>query len=120
LTFDADGNLWITDFGGNFVAELAAEDLDGDGEATVVAESSIVLSVSALLNRPAFDDEGGLWISHSAGRVVRIAPADLQVSTGAGDPTAPDVVLSGEGIGNTANVAFFPAPAGLPLYHSLP
>ncbi len=120
LTFDTSGNLWVTDFGGNFVAQLAASDLADGGERSVVSASSLVLSVSALLNRPAFDGEGGLWISYAAGRVARIAPADLLVNTTAGDPTLPEVILSGAGIGNTANVAFFPAPSGLPLYHAWP
>lgn len=120
LTFDTSGNLWVTDFGGNFVAQIAATDLADDGERSVVSASSLVLPVSALLNRPAFDGEGGLWISYAAGRVARIAPADLLVDTTAGDPTLPEVILSGAGIGNTANVVFFPAPSGLPLYHAWP
>ena len=120
LTFDESGNLWVTDFGGNFIAQLPAADLADGGERIVVSASSLTLSVSALLNRPAFDGEGGLWISYSAGRIARVAPADLLVSTGAGDPTTPEVILSGPGIGNTANVAFFPAPSGLPLYHAWP
>jgi streptogramin lyase len=120
LTFDADGNLWCTDFGGNFVARIGSSDLDTTSDATVVAEVSLVLSISALLNRPAFDDAGGLWISYSAGRVARIAPAALEISTGAGDPTVPDRILEGGDVANTANLAFFPAAAGLPLYSSSP
>jgi streptogramin lyase len=120
LTFDEDGDLWATSFGSNFVAEIAKADLAGSDAMPLVAKVSIVISVTALLNRPAFDDEGGLWISYSSTRIARIAPAALTVSTGPGDPTAPEIVLEGGDIGSAGNVAFFPAAAGLPLYHAYP
>jgi hypothetical protein len=120
LTFDANGNLWGTDFAGNTLARVAVAELDADGDVTVVSEVSLVLSVTALLNRPAFDDAGGLWISYSNGRLIGLEAATLLISSSTGSPTAPDVVLQGNNIGSVGNLAFFPAAAGLPLYHSYP
>lgn len=120
LTFDANGQLWATDFAGNTLARIDDTDLEGDGDTTVVAEVSLVLSVAALLNRPAIDDAGGLWISYSNGKLVGLSAATLELSSSTGSPTDPDVVLEGGDIGSVGNVAFFPAAAGLPLYHSYP
>lgn len=120
LTFDANGNLWGTDFAGNTLARVAVAELDADGDATVVSEVSLVLSVTALLNRPAFDDAGGLWISYSNGQLIGLEAATLLISSSTGSPTAPDVILQGNDVGSVGNVAFFPAAAGLPLYHSYP
>jgi sugar lactone lactonase YvrE len=120
LTFDGDGDLWVTDFGGNTLAELSAADLSDDGEATVVSNVSLVLSVTALLNRPAFDDAGALWISYEVGTLAKLDPGTLEVSTDAGDPTPPDLVLESDDVGSVGNVAFFPAAEDLPLYSSFP
>ncbi|MGC4095073.1 MAG: hypothetical protein QM756_45570 [Polyangiaceae bacterium] len=118
LAFDGDGDLWIVDFGGNRLAEVKASALTSVGSANAVPAVTIALDVQALLARPAFDDAGGLWVSYRRGQVARIAPSALSVSTDAGAPTTPDVVLSSPTIGYAANVAFFPAAAGLPLYHA--
>jgi streptogramin lyase len=120
LTFDANGNLWGSDFAGNTLARVAVAALDADGDVTVVSEVSLVLSVTALLNRPAFDDAGGLWISYSNGQLIGLEAATLLISSFTGSPTAPDVVLQGNNVGSIGNVAFFPAAAGLPLYHAHP
>ncbi len=120
LTFDVTGQLWATDFAGNTLARIDDTDLEGDGDTTVVAEVSLVLSVAALLNRPAIDDAGGLWISYSNGKLVGLSAATLELSSSTGSPTDPDVILEGGDIGSVGNVAFFPAAAGLPMYHSYP
>lgn len=120
LTFDATGQLWATDFAGNTLARIDDTDLEGDGDTTVVAEVSLVLSVAALLNRPAIDDAGGLWISYSNGKLVGLSAATLEISSSTGAPTDPDMILEGGDIGSVGNVAFFPAAAGLPMYHSYP
>jgi hypothetical protein len=120
LTFDANGSLWVTSFGSNTLARIAEVELGADGDATVIAEVSLVLSIAALLNRPAFDDAGGLWISYSNGQLVGLSAATLLISSSTGAPTDPDVVLAGNDIGSIGNVAFFPAAAGLPLYHAYP
>jgi hypothetical protein len=50
--------------------------------------------------------------------MARIAPTDLDDSTDGGSPTTPDVVIDADFIGYSGKVAFFPAAADLPLYHS--
>jgi ligand-binding sensor domain-containing protein len=120
LTFDAAGHLWATDFAGNTLAHIDGADLAGDGDATAVAQVSLVLSVTALLNRPAMDDHGNLWISYTNGSLVGLSDATLLLSSTTGSPTDPDFVLQGANVGSIGNVAFFPAAAGLPLYHAYP
>lgn len=56
LAFDGSGNLWVIDFGGNLLSKVPLTDLTGTGEVDVVAQTTLALSVSALLERPAFDE----------------------------------------------------------------
>jgi hypothetical protein len=120
LVFDAAGDLWVTDFAGNLVFEVSASDLAGSGEETVAAAHRIAIGVTALLDRPAFDESGGLWIGLGAGGVGRLAPEQLSVDTTAGDATDPEVVITSADLGSVARIGFFPAAANLPLFHALP
>ena len=120
LAFDADGDLWAVDFGGNLAFELLQEELGGGGAQTLVSNVSIAIAVAALLDRPAFDDGGGLWLGLGGAGIGRLAPAQLMSSSGAGDPTMLDTVITSPDLGSSGRVAFFPAAVGLPLYHSLP
>lgn len=120
LVFDATGNLWVTDFGGNLVFEVAALDLSGTGEETVAAAHRIAIGVGNLIDRPVFDDSGSLWIGLGDGGVGRISAEELLVDTTAGDPTVPEVVITSADLGSVARIGFFPAAADLPLYHALP
>jgi sugar lactone lactonase YvrE len=120
LAFDEDGDLWGFDFASNFIFELAASDLDGTGEDSVVAEVSIAVGVDVLLNRGAFDDGGGLWISYGGGRLARLSPAELAVSVPSGDAVEPERIVRNEDVTSDLRLGFFPAAVGLPLYHSLP
>ena len=120
LAFDRSGNLWGVDFGSNTFFQVRASDLAGTGSATVTAAVSIVVDVLAVLDRPAFDDAGGLWFAYRAGRIARLSPAQLMTSVPAGSAPTPEVVLTSPDIGSAKSVAFFPAAAGLPLYHSVP
>jgi hypothetical protein len=120
LAFDEDGDLWGFDFGSNTIFEIAAADLGGMGEESVVSEISIAVGVDVLVNRGAFDDGGGLWISYGNTRLARISPAQLGVSVPSGDAVDPERVVTSDAIGTELRLAFFPAAAGLPLYHSLP
>lgn len=118
LVFDADGDLFVTDLGGGVIGHYSRADLGNDDATPVAAAASLTLAVSAIIDRPAFDDGGGLWLAYGQGSMARIAPTDLDDSTDGGSPTTPDVIIDGDFIGYSGKVAFFPAAADLPLYHS--
>jgi streptogramin lyase len=120
LAFDGNGNLWANDFGGNVIYRLTPADQGGAGAKTVTPGVQVTLSVGALLEGMAFDEAGGLWTATGAGKFARLAPAQLGVSTGPGAPTTPETVISSADVGYIGNLAFYPAPAALPLHHALP
>ena len=118
LAFDAHGNLWGFDFGSNYVFELAAADLDGSGEQTVTAKVSFVVGVLSLLDRGAFDEGGGLWLSYAIDQLARLSPTQLTESAGSGDPVTPDRIVTSRDLDSELRIALFPAPEALPLYHT--
>ncbi len=118
LAFDASGNLWGFDFGGNVIFEVSAADLDGSGDESVVSEVSFVVGVLTLLDRGAFDEGGGLWISYSSTAIGRFAPDQLTESSDPGSPVTPAMVVTSTELDSELRVALFPAPAGVPLYHT--
>ena len=118
LAFDAQGDLWGFDFGGNYLFELPAAELEGTGEQQVVSSVSFVVSVTTLVNRGAFDEGGGLWLSYEGNRLARFSPSQLGVSGDAGDPVTPERLVESADLGSDLRLAFFPAPAALPLYHT--
>lgn len=120
LAFDAAGNLWSNDFGGNAVFKVASTDLTGSGAKMVTPGVVLTLQVTALLEGMAFDEGGGMWIAYDAGKFARIDPSQMGASTDAGMPTIPMTVVSSADVTNALNPAFFPAPAALPLYDALP
>ena len=120
LAFDADGRLWVIDFGGNELISVPAAELDQVGDVTVTAEVTVTIGAAALLERPAFDEGGGLWLALNTGHFGRLSPEQLTVSTNAGAPTIPATVIDSAAIGYANRIAFFPAAAGLPLFHALP
>lgn len=115
ITFDADGNLWGFGFGSNSVFKIAAADLAQEDEQVVIAEVSFVLGVQVLVATGAFDDGGGLWVSHGAGQIGRLSPAQLAVSAGTGDPVTPERMIASDALLSELNIALFAAPAGVPL-----
>ena len=117
LAFDIAGNLWVIDFGGNLVSKIAALRLEAAGARAVVPDVTITLGVAALLERPAFDESGGLWLALDQNRFGRLAPEQLGLSSGAGAPTLPGTIITSPGMGNANRMAFFPAATDLPLYH---
>jgi streptogramin lyase len=117
LAFDAAGNLWLIDFGGNLLSQVARADLEGSGSKSVVSRVTLALSVAALLERPAFDESGGLWLALNQNRFGRLTPAQLAASSTAGNPAIPATIITSPNMGNANRMAFFPAAAGLPLYH---
>jgi hypothetical protein len=68
----------------------------------------------------AFDDSGGLWLGGAPGTLARLAPDQLRTSSAPGVPAVPERVITSPDVGRAGNVAFYPAPRGLPLYHALP
>lgn len=118
LVFDKGGNLWGV--AGSTIFQLAAADLDQAGEQQVKANVSFAIDVLALPGTPAFDDGNGLWIDLAEGELGRFSPAQLGHSSGPGEPIEPATLISSTSVSTTLPFAFFPAPAGLPLYHSIP
>lgn len=123
LAFDKDGNLFAFDFGSsNVVYFYPAGQLSSSGMAqkTVIPGARMTVSVTGIPDGMAFDEGGGLWMPLRPGTLVRFSPAQLLVSTGAGAPTQPERTITGTSLGYAAGPAFYPAPAGLPLFHALP
>jgi hypothetical protein len=118
VAFDKAGNLW--GISGSSVFQLAAADLEGTGAQDVAASVSFTMDVQGLPSTPAFDDSNGLWVGLADGYFGRFSPAQLGVSKGPGMPVTPSVLISSASISTGLPLAFFPAPAGLPLYHSIP
>jgi hypothetical protein len=119
MAFDADGNLWVNHQGTLF-ARLTPADQDGTGRRTVTPQVQINISITALAQGMAFDDNGGLWFVYDPGRVARLAPTQLTEGAGPGARAVPETVVESASLGQAGSVAFYPAPAGLPLHHSLP
>jgi sugar lactone lactonase YvrE len=120
LAFDTRGDLWINDFAANTFFRVRAASLGSTGTTTAAPQVRITLGVTALLEGFAFDGQGGLWSAGVQGTLVRLAPGQLDVSSGPGAPTTPETIITSSDLGYASNLAFYPAPAGLPLFHALP
>jgi sugar lactone lactonase YvrE len=119
VAFDKAGNLW--GISGSTVFQLGAADLEGTGDEDVEASVSFTMDVRGLPSTPAFDDGDGLWVGLADGYFGRFSPTQLSApSKGPGMPVTPSVLISSASISTGLPLAFFPAPAGLPLYHSIP
>jgi sugar lactone lactonase YvrE len=114
LAFDKSGNLWVSYEGG--LVMLPAADLAGTGTKELTPAIQIAVSVTALPEGIAIDEGGGIWFAASAGNFARLGPEQL---TSGGDKT-PVTVITSPDVMNAGDFALFPAPAGLPLYHSWP
>lgn len=119
LAFDASGNLWVA-YDQDTVVRLTPADQAGSGAVALTPAVQIAVGVTALIESLAFDDSGALWFAHTAGTVARLGPTQLTTSAGSGSPRAPEAVVTVTGLGFAAQLAFYPAPAGLPLHHTLP
>jgi hypothetical protein len=117
LAFDATGGLWAIDFASNMVARVSNADQALTGPQIVVSDRSVALGVTALLERPAFDESGGLWLALNENRFGRLSPAQLATNSDIGSPTVPETIITSPGMGNANRMAFFPSAADLPLYH---
>lgn len=127
FAFDAAGNLWGLSFFENLLFRLAPPDLAGSGVRTVEVKAADVFAVgvATLSTLPAFDDSGGLWfgVSHHPPTdtvIGRFSPEQLAMNSGGFIEPEVQITSPGSYLGRVATVAFFPAPVGLPLFHSLP
>jgi ligand-binding sensor domain-containing protein len=120
LAFDQQGDLWATDSTSNFIFEVPAAMLTGTGEEAVTAYASIALDSMITIDGIAFDGTGALWLGLTNGTLGKLSPEQLTLSTLPEAPTAPQLTLQTTSVGDAGSLAFFPAPAGLPLYHALP
>lgn len=126
IVFDGAGNLWSLDFPNQRLFRVAAADLTGKGMQSVRAAVAFRAAPSATGGTPAFDESGGLWLTLSGGtsagsQLVRFGPEQLAKYGDAGY-LQPEVQVTSRSVGwaHISALAFFPAPRGLPLYHSLP
>lgn len=119
LAFDAAGNLWANIEANYNFGKLTAAQLTGTGTRNVAPVNYISIGVSALPHAPALDESGRLWFGTGA-TVGRLSVAQMSANTTYAAPTAAEVVLSSADLGAAQDVAFYPAPAGLPLRHRLP
>jgi streptogramin lyase len=112
LAFDASGNLWVANTNGASLAAFSPDQLAPGGS----PEPRVVLSSNdGSLSLPvglAFDGDGNLWVVGGGGAVTEFARASLG-ATGAPEPSA-RFQLTGYSL--FWNVAFWPRPAGLPLF----
>jgi ligand-binding sensor domain-containing protein len=111
LAFDKLGNLWVN-YSGNIVRVTPAEQTSS---AVFTPAIQIPTDVLGLPNRIAFDESGAMWFAAGSGKFAAISATDLMSS---GSKTA--LLITGTGVEYATAVAFFPAPAGLPIFHSLP
>ncbi len=112
LALDAPGNLWVANTNGESIAAFSPDQLAASGspEPRVrLAESSEAVIQPVGL---AFDTAGNLWVVGGGGTVTQFARASL----GATGAPAPSARYQLTGYTQLWSVAFWPKPAGLPLF----
>lgn len=106
VAFDADGDMWLTAWGGNVLVEVRSERLLSSG--SLVADVSIGSTSGSLVNPVglAIAPDGSVWVSNTGNAtVVRFGAEQLAAS---GSPV-PEVTLSDDGsmtIDGPAGIAF--------------
>jgi len=112
LAFDASGTLWVANTNSESLAGFSPDQLAVSGS----PEPRVVLSPSDdSVTQPvglAFDAAGNLWVVGGGGALTKFARASLGVT---GTP-APSARFQLTGYSLLWNVAFWPKPAGLPLF----
>ena len=103
--FDANGNIWLANLGGNTVSEYTTSQLDSSA---TPAPAVVLSSAAGALNQPwgiAFDASGNLWIANfGGGTLVEFAASQLGAS---GAPTATVIISSvSNSVKNPRGIAF--------------
>jgi sugar lactone lactonase YvrE len=114
LAFDRDGNLWAIDTSSGILFEVAVDDLGKNGNVVAQALAQFGRTTSAAL---AFDNLGWLWLGLEDGQLARLTSEALLHLPA--PPALADTDMTFTNVPTTGPLVFFPAPAGLPLYHSL-
>jgi sugar lactone lactonase YvrE len=113
IAFDASHNLWVMKDANAEVWEVYFGDLYlTSGTRTVNAATSVGSTADVGLGM-AFDDSGALWVVGNFGQMVKYNVSS-HTATWINSADTNNELSFGK------SIAFYPAPAGLPLYHSLP
>jgi sugar lactone lactonase YvrE len=114
LAFDGSGILWVNYDG--TIARLTVSEQAGTGTKTITPGVLITTDVSTRPLGIAFDEDGGLWLADAVNKIARFDPTQL-ASSGA---LTPAIVITSPDVGSASWFAIYPAPRGLPLYHTVP
>lgn len=114
LAFDAAGNLWVNYDG--TIARFSTADQAGTGSKMITPSIVITTDVATLPVGIAFDQSGGLWMAHEVNKFARFDATQLAAS----GSVTPSIFITSDDVGSAAWFAMYPAPAGLPLYHTVP
>lgn len=112
MAFDAMGNLWVANTGSQTAIAFSPAQLSGTSPSsphTVLSAAGGSLGIPVGL---AFDGDGSLWVVGGEGILTKFGRASLGAS-GAPEPSARLRIADYSLIWS---VAFWPRPAGLPLY----
>jgi sugar lactone lactonase YvrE len=115
IAFDGAHGRWVS-WNGDVLVRFTADDRGGTGEEFLAPALQVTTTVSSLAKGLAFDEGGGLWIAYSAGKIARLSPSQIASS----GKVTPETILTSSAIGSAKELAFDPAPAGLPIHASRP
>ena len=115
LAFDAVGNLWVNYDG--TLAKIPAADQAGIGSKMITSPVVITTDPLTLPVGIAFDQDGGLWLADAVNNFGRFDATQLTTS---GLLVRPSRIITSSDVGSAAWFAMYPAPASLPLYHTVP
>jgi sugar lactone lactonase YvrE len=120
LAFDKLGNLWVTVTANYHLAWLRAIDLVGTGARSVAPAHYMYLGGLAEPSGLAIDDAGLVWFAYTRTRVGAVAASSTDTTKSSPDPTVPAIIVHSADMWLAGGILFYPAAAGLPLYHSAP
>ncbi len=110
LAFDEDGALWAVFWTSNIIVKFEPEELEESAELT--PEVQLDVSVLALPENIAFDQQGNLWFPAATGEIAAIAKAELVAD---GDISSGVTLLTSDAFGSVIDLAFNPPPDWSPI-----